>query len=183
MRSGDYFIQRLRMQVAARWIPPDSRLLDIGCHQGEFFQFLGNRINPSIGIDPLLEKDNLKIPGNHKLYQLMFRELLPFADLSFDVVSMLAVIEHIKEKDLIAKECRRLIRTGGRVVITVPSKMVDQILSLLIFFQIIDGMSLEEHHGFNPGELPSIFLSEGFKIIARRKFQLGLNNLFVFEKQ
>ena len=53
MRIGDYFIQQWRMRVAARWVPEGSRVLDIGCHQGEFLEFLGGKIAPSAGLDPL----------------------------------------------------------------------------------------------------------------------------------
>ncbi len=55
MRTGDYLIQKWRMKVASKWIPSDSRLLDIGCHQGELFQMLQDHIENSIGIDPLLK--------------------------------------------------------------------------------------------------------------------------------
>jgi hypothetical protein len=53
MRIGDYFIQSWRFQLAKRWIPLGSRVLDIGCHQGEFLKMLGQKISPSVGIDPL----------------------------------------------------------------------------------------------------------------------------------
>jgi len=47
---------------------------------------------------------------------------------------------------------------------------------------IVDGMSLEEHHGFLPDELPDIFIPAGFSLRIKRKFQFGLNNLYVFER-
>ncbi len=180
MRIGDYFIQWWRMQVAARWIPNGSRVLDIGCHQGEFLEMLGEKIAPSVGIDPLLQ------PGRdskgHQLLSMEFQRGLPFEDGSFDVIVLLATIEHMQQKSDVARESGRLLRKGGRVVITVPSLLVDKILSLLLFFRIVDGMSLEEHHGFSPDDLPAIFLPEGFRLERVRRFQLGLNNLYVFER-
>jgi hypothetical protein len=88
----------------------------------------------------------------------------------------------MQEKEAIAREARRLLVQGGRVVITVPSLMVDRILSILLVLRLVDGMSLEEHHGFSPDELPEIFLPEGFRLGKAQKFQLGLNNLFIFER-
>lgn len=180
MRFGDSIIQYWRMKVAARWIPGGSQVLDVGCHQGEFLKFLGKKIVPSVGIDPLCEENHSAEP--HLLIRKEFHPNLPFDDGSFDAVVLLATIEHMQQKTDIAKESRRLLRKGGRVIITVPSLLVDKILSILLFLRMVDGMSLEEHHGFSPDELPGIFLPEGFTLKARKKFQFGLNNLFVFER-
>ena len=180
MKIGDYLIQNWRMRVAARWIMRGSRVLDIGCHQGEFFEFLGNRINPSIGIDPLLASSTRMI--RHQLFPWIFHDILPFKNQSFDAITLLATIEHMNNKDAIVKESWRLLRPGGRVVITAPGSIVDDILSILKILRIVDGMSLDEHHGFNIKELPDTFKKEGFVLKAWQKFQLGLNNLFVFER-
>lgn len=180
MRFGDHIIQLWRMQVAARWIPRGSRVLDIGCHQGEFLKYLGQKIAPSAGLDPLYQGDGHF--GDHILYPKEFNEGLPFKEGSFDTVTLLATIEHMHNKEAIAREARRLLRPGGLVIITVPSPFVDKILSILLIFRVVDGMSLEEHHGFSPDELPAIFVQEGFRLAKMQKFQLGLNNLFVFER-
>ena len=168
------------MRVAARWIPEGSRILDIGCHQGEFLKLLGKRISPSAGLDPLYQGNGSF--EDHLLSAIEFHEGMPFDDSSFDAVVLLATIEHMENKAAIAREAGRLLKSGGHVVITVPSLFVDKILSVLLFLGIVDGMSLEEHHGFLPEELTGIFESHGFKLKALKKFQLGLNNLYVFER-
>jgi len=43
-------------------------------------------------------------------------------------------------------------------------------------------MSLHEHHGFNPADVPSLFGGAGLTLVKARTFQLGLNHLFVFKK-
>jgi 2-polyprenyl-3-methyl-5-hydroxy-6-metoxy-1,4-benzoquinol methylase len=180
MRIGDYFIQWWRMRVAARWIPSGCRILDIGCHQGEFLTFLGDRIAPSVGIDPLYQaKHELK---QHQLLPWEFHEGMPFEENSFDVITLLATLEHMQKKDMVAREVKRLLTPGGRVVITVPDLMVDKILEILLALKLVDGMSLDEHHGFLPEEVPDIFLPEGLKLIKLQKFQLGLNHLYIFER-
>jgi SAM-dependent methyltransferase len=180
MRIGDYIIQLWRMRVAARWIPEGSRVLDIGCHQGEFLRFLGRRIVPSVGIDPLF-RDNPD-STTHLFMRSEFQKGLPFDDGSFDAVVLLATIEHMQQKPDVAREAGRLLRKGGRVIVTVPSLLVDKLLSILLRLRLVDGMSLEEHHGFSPDDLPGIFLPEGFNLKKGQKFQFGLNNLFVFER-
>ena len=98
---------------------------------------------------------------------------------------MFAVLEHIPRSEhlTLADACYDLLRSGGLVVITVPSRAVDHILWLLRALRLIDGMSLEEHFGFEVSEVPTIFDPPRFKLVRRERFQLGLNHLFVFEKQ
>jgi SAM-dependent methyltransferase len=180
MRIGDYLIQWWRFQIAKRWIPMGGRVLDIGCHQGELFGMLGPRIAPSVGIDPLY-RANIETDGHQFLVQ-EFHEPLPFQDGSFDAIILLATLEHMQEKSAVAREAKRLLSRGGLVIITIPSLFVDQILSFLLLIGIVDGMSLEEHHGFSPDDLPTIFSSDGFSLKRRQKFQMGLNNLYIFER-
>jgi SAM-dependent methyltransferase len=105
-----------------------------------------------------------------------------FAAKSFDVVVMLATLEHIQDKEPLARECRRLLRPGGRVIGTVPAPVVDAIVDLLRRLRLADGMSLEEHHGFDPSTTPEVFGRHGFDLEHHSRFQLGLNHLFVFRK-
>jgi hypothetical protein len=59
---------------------------------------------------------------------------------------------------------------------------VDWILAVLKFLRLIDGMSLEEHHGYQVKQTTAIFSAKSFRLLRRKRFQLGLNNLFVFER-
>ena len=74
------------------------------------------------------------------------------------------------------------LNKNGRIIITVPSPQVDSILSVLQRFKIVDGMSVDEHYGFDPSQTETLFMEPKFKLIHKESFQLGLNNLFVFEK-
>lgn len=95
---------------------------------------------------------------------------------------MLAVLEHIPDRDALARECARVLRPGGRLVITVPKPAVDRILAVLLSLRLIHGMSLEQHEGYDVRRTAPIFEAAGLRLLRRRTFQLGLNCLFVFEK-
>ena len=179
MRFLDRVLQNWRARMARPWIPSGARVLDIGCHQGEFLHSLGEDIGPSIGLDPLVPPYRA---CRHSLLCQPFAEPLAFVDAAFDVIVMLATFEHIRDREALCRECSRLLRPGGRVLVTVPSPRVDGILTVLCRLRLADGMSLEEHHGFDPRTTPELFLRRGFLLEHRHRFQLGLNHLFVFRK-
>lgn len=179
MKALDRFLQNWRIRKAHAWVRDGDRLLDLGCFDRTLLERVGGRVTRAVGIDPLatpysngkVEIVKGMIPGSH-----------PFAAGEFDSITMLAVLEHIQEKDALAGECARLLSEKGRVIITVPRPAVDKILAVLSALRLIDGMSLEEHHGFDIEETPAIFRRSGFTLLKRAGFQLGLNQLFVFEK-
>jgi len=177
MQFIDRFLQGWRCRKAAAWVPAGARVLDIGCHHGEFFEMLGDRIGPSVGLDPNAPE---RATSRYELRRLAFRDKLPFPDASFDVVSMLALIEHVPNRPELIRECRRVVADGGRVIVTVPRPAVDGIVLALVRLRLAHGMSIEEHTGFDPEQLPVEFEEAGFRLVCRRRFQLGLNNVMVF---
>ena len=181
MKQLDRFIQRWRMRQALRFVPTDARVIDIGAHEGELFTALGKALERGFGIEPLrqtkLDAVNFTVvPG-------FFPAVRP-PEKGWNAITMLAVLEHIPtaEQPVLASACHELLKPGGRVIITVPSKAVDHILAVLRWLHLIDGMSLEEHYGFEPADTEKIFSAPGFRLIHRSRFQLGLNHLFVFER-
>ncbi|HKB56464.1 MAG TPA: methyltransferase domain-containing protein [Lacunisphaera sp.] len=182
MKALDRFIQRWRMRQALRFIPTNARIIDIGAHEGELFMALGNRLQRGYGVEPLCPsalagRNFTVVPG-------FFPAVRP-AESGWDVVTILAVLEHIPtaQQAALAVACHELLRPGGRVIITVPAKAVDHILAVLRFLRLIDGMSLEEHYGFEPGDTLRIFPEPSFKLVHRSRFQGGLNHLFVLERE
>ncbi len=179
MRIVDRVLQRWRGRMARPWVRRGAKVLDIGCHRGEFLASLGSHIGPSIGMDPLAPAASTP---RYRLRPELFTPPTPFADGSFDLVVMLATLEHIPDKDALGRECFRVLRPGGRILVTVPSPWVDHILVVLCRLGLTDGMSLDEHHGFNPLTSPQVFGRHGFQLEHWQPFQLGLNHLFVLRK-
>jgi 2-polyprenyl-3-methyl-5-hydroxy-6-metoxy-1,4-benzoquinol methylase len=181
MKALDRFIQRWRMRQAMRFIPSRARVIDVGAHEGELFLALGDRLDRGYGIEPLRQAD--LTAANFTVVPGFFPAVRPAAG-GWDAVTMLAVLEHVptREQPALAAACHDLLKPGGRVIITVPAKAVDHILAALRFLRLIDGMSLEEHYGFEPQDTLTIFAAPGFRLRHRSRFQGGLNHLFVFER-
>ena len=175
----DRVLQRWRVRKALPWVRRGDRLLDVGCYDRTLLDLARDRARVTVGVDPLvepLEEDGLR------LVRGTFPDDERFEPGSFDCLTSLAVFEHVEDPDAFARGCHRVLASGGRVVLTVPHPFVDRILDVLMFLRLADGMSTEEHHGFDVAETVPIFERAGFEVRARRTFQLGLNRLFVFEK-
>jgi 2-polyprenyl-3-methyl-5-hydroxy-6-metoxy-1,4-benzoquinol methylase len=181
MKFLDRAIQRWRIAKACPFIVPGTRILDIGTGDGALFRQLKTAGEGSMGVDSTLKTDT-RI-GRVPLIAGLFPKDMPAAE-PFDVITMLAVLEHFppSEYDQLGRSCVRFLKPGGLLIITVPSAFADRILAALKFFKLIHGMSLEEHYGYDVRQTATIFPPENFRLLRRKKFQLGLNNLFVFER-
>jgi SAM-dependent methyltransferase len=179
MNRLDRALQRWRIRRAVRWIPDNARVLDVGCFDDSLFKQLGPRLGAGVGIDPLLER-----PAEEERFRLVpgaFPDACPPEE-CFDVIAMLAVLEHVPtdEMALWARSCLEFLEPGGLVVATVPSPAVDNILDKLIRLRLLHGMEVDQHHGFEPVAIVEAFQSAGFALVSWNRFQLGLNNVFVF---
>lgn len=139
-------------------------------------------IGDYVGIDPFL-KETIQ-SGNCTLIRGSFPKDFPADKGRFDCIIALAVVEHIPpaEQQDFAVTCARLLKPGGYLIMTAPSPLVDPLLDFLKVIRFIDGMALEEHYGFDIRNIPALFTIDDLVPIMAKKFQLGLNNLFAFEK-
>ena len=182
MKLLDRLLQRWRIAKAAPYIARGARVLDVGCADGALFRVLRGRLGGGVGIDPDLPEVRM-YPGV-RFIRGRFPEDLA-TDERFDVITMLAVFEHLDDEAQrrAVRACSRLVRPGGRVVVTVPEPAVDRIVHALTRVGLVAGMALHEHHGYAPRETPGRFADAGFSLERHERFQLGLNNLFVFRSR
>ena len=181
MKAFDRLLQQWRIRTIEPHIPSGSKILDIGCDDGALFSFLDSKIAESIGCDPNLNEG--KLIGRHMLVPGAFPEAISNGN-TFQAITMLAVLEHIPEteQENLANNCFKFLDPKGKLLITVPSPIVDKILPVLVRLKVADGMSLDEHYGFHPSQTREIFEAVGFSFQSHIQFQLGMNNFFIFEK-
>ena len=180
MTRLDLLLQNWRIRRIGSFLENGARVLDIGCSDGTLFRRF-KQLRDSAGIDPDLH-EQVQLP-NAVLYPGFFPPDLPDMGL-FDAITMLAVLEHIPEDRQVslARDCFQRLRPGGKVIITVPSPQVDNILAVLGWLHLVDGIHVEQHYGFDVKGTKPIFQSAGFELLYFGTFQLKLNNLFVFVK-
>lgn len=181
MRPLDRLLQRWRIARASPWLPDGAAVLDVGCADGALFRHIGARLGPGVGVEPAL--DGPRTVGHSELRPGRVPDAVPTGR-TFDAVTMLAVLEHVPAaaQRALADACAGLVRPGGVAVVTVPSPAVDHVLAVLRVLRLVDGMSLEEHFGFEPAAVPHAFAAPHWELVQHRPFQLGLNHLFVFRR-
>jgi 2-polyprenyl-3-methyl-5-hydroxy-6-metoxy-1,4-benzoquinol methylase len=178
----DRVLQRWRIAKAAPHIPRGARVLDVGCADGALFRVLGSRIAGGVGIDPDLPA--VASGDGVRYVRGSFPRDLKTDDV-FDAITMLAVFEHLDDatqQDAVAA-CGRLLRRDGRLVMSVPEPAVDGIVHRLARLGLVAGMAIHEHHGFAAARTPAIVTAGPFALVRHDRFQLGLNNLFVFRRR
>lgn len=181
MKPADRVLQRWRVAKALRWVRPGSHVLDVGCADGALFHQGRERIPTGVGVD--------RLPSHAWLREDVERRTGDFPavigdDETYDAIALLAVVEHIPDDELSgwATACTRLLRRDGRVIATVPSPAVDTIVRAGIRLRLLHGLEAHQHHGFEPSRLPGLFDAAGLRLEHASRFQLGLNNLFVFSR-
>lgn len=107
--------------------------IDLGCSGNSFIYFLENIIHKSyydIALIPLKQYskqniENLNNEQSKKNWNPLCGDItcLPYRDKSFDFISALDVLEHIKDDHKAVSEISRILKKNGIVVVTVPHRM------------------------------------------------------------
>jgi len=117
-----------RCQYAYEWCIPfitGKKVLDTGCGLGYGAAYMAHYAKEITGID----YDKETIESDRKQYAEI-KNLdfvhgsippLPFPDGTFDVVTSYQFIEHIHPRKEFIKECLRVLKPGGKALITTPN--------------------------------------------------------------
>ena len=181
MKKIDLYLQDKRLQKTEPYITKGKSVLDIGSNNGDLFHYYkkkGIQIQ-GVGIDP-----NCIEEKQTETFSLV-RDYFPSPKVTgkFDVITILAVIEHIPESQMntFIQACKESLREDGVIIITVPHPFVDGILHVLGWLRLIDGMETDQHYGLKISTMKKLFQQNGLQLVRHRYFQFGLNNLFIFK--
>jgi SAM-dependent methyltransferase len=116
-------IPRLRAwSLAALGLKPGERVLDIGSGTGEHARLLAEAVGESgeaIGVDP---NEGMRAEAARRAPKARFVDGnaydLPFPDGSVDAITCERLYQHLDDPDRATREIARVLRRGGRVVIT-----------------------------------------------------------------
>jgi ubiquinone/menaquinone biosynthesis C-methylase UbiE len=117
-----------RCQFAYEFVLPhikEKKVLDLGCGLAYGTALMAEPATEITGVD----YDESTIENNKERYRnianLAFIRSslppLPFADNSFDVVTLFQFIEHIADRKKLLQECKRVLRQDGTLILTTPN--------------------------------------------------------------
>jgi len=104
-KEGRYLIPRLLKKYAK------GKVLNMGCGDIDYFKEFDNVINLDI------------VPKKFKNFQCwdLNKLPLPFRNNEFDTIFASHIIEHLEAPYLVLRECRRILKSGGILIIGLPN--------------------------------------------------------------
>jgi SAM-dependent methyltransferase len=152
----------------------EGRLLDIGCGFNELVRRhgkgVGVDVHPWEGVNVLIDD------AAH----------LPFADASFDTVTIVAALNHIPNREAALAEARRVLAPGGRLILTMIPPGIARVWHALRrpwdADQTERGMVKGERYGLTRREVRLLLADQGFILRHEKPFMLGINRLTVAQK-
>lgn len=190
IRRIDRWATKRRSEVVLPWLRGD--VLDIGCGWAYLAPFVseGQRY---VGIDikeeiiSLLKREYMNCPNREFWCVDVDRDMLPdlpFLNSNFDVIALLAVIEHLRNPRSVLSLLYRLLADEGLLLITTPTSVGDKISSLINMITVgMRGRSCPHMRIFTRESLIALIDEVGFQVKTYRKFEFGANQLLICSKR
>jgi len=153
-----------------------SKILDIGCGDGEYTSFFCSNDNEVFGLD-------IKNRVRQEFRKFQFvkgnAESLPFPDESFDLIISFDVLEHIHDDLKAIKEMHRVLKEGGNLFLETPNRERLSYWLLLIIgkkrnYPLKLGEDCIHLREYTKPELKKKFKEANFRKIEIIPFWLGL---------
>jgi SAM-dependent methyltransferase len=177
----DRWVASLREREARRHLRPGARVCDLGCGPEAWLLGTLGDAGRRVGFDH--QPVRARPPGVAFVRGDVTRAL-PFRDASFDHVTMLAVLEHLKAPERALGEAFRILAPGGSLILTWPAGIVDPLLHVLHAIGVVGAdMESGDHQPRRPWTAwRDVLLGIGFAEVLHRRFELGVNHLAVARK-
>lgn len=179
------FLAKQRAKMADKLIPSiyrGGRILDIGCGSYPFF-LMNTKFSEKYGLDKVVPDNYKQTIPESKIILINFdiekEDILPFYSEYFDVVTMLAIFEHIAPKKLakILRDIYRILKNGGICIVTTPASWTGGLLRFMAKFNLVSRVEIEEHKGtYSHSRISSIFQETNF---TKEKLRFGYFEMFM----
>jgi methionine biosynthesis protein MetW len=159
--------------TAYNLIPTGQRFLDVGCGEGDLVLKVKSKFDEVWGIDissVRIEKAKGKLHSCREESRIHFiqgdvDDGLPFEDNFFDVVTCIAVLEHVVHPPTVVREIYRVLKPHGILILEVPNFAWLPYRFQLLFGQLpLTGMPWAHLHNFTLSSLKELLENACFKI-------------------
>ena len=160
-------LEARRMLALCGNLPPNARILDVGCGDGFHLSLLYEFGEPSWileGIDASLRAAEAAQAAGLEVHRATVEEVkLPPA--SYDLALLIATIEHVADPVAVLKAVRQLLKPGGRAVIVTDN--TDTLDFRLSHKRVWGGYHFPRHWNlFNRKSLQLLAMAAGMKVVA-----------------
>ena len=180
---GDMALKRrAKRMIQQLELKNGDKILDLGCGDG-YYSYLLSRFSLKIkvtGIDnhaAAIESAKRQARKKNVKFIIGNAEKLPFPENYFDKIVMSEIIEHVKDDERVLREARRVLKSGGILVLTTPNKdypflwdPINWTLEHLFNFHIKSGFfaGIWNQHLrlYKPGDLKKRLEKAGFKVVS-----------------
>lgn len=114
--------ENLRVDEAIRTLGGGKRFLDIGCAAGVLSKAVCGRYEEVYGVD--IAEDAVRLARENGVIARRVDlncETLPFDTDFFDAVTALSVLQYVYDPEHALRECHRILRPGGELLLSVPN--------------------------------------------------------------
>lgn len=174
------WLRESRNRAASRYV--HGAVLDIGCGLGTIIPMLPAG-QPYVGVDvseALIQYLRGEFPGQRFEVRDVDHEPLNLGDQRFDTVLMLAVIEHLHHPEQVLLEVRRYLQPDGRLILTTPTPLGHRVHRWGTRLGLFVPEAATGHRWqFDLAGITQLLAQAGLRVEHYRRFQLGLNQLFV----
>lgn len=172
----DPIVKFLRVNKIKRELTHGEKLVDVGCGEDFFIlRHLSSNQRQCYGVDKQVSTTGL---GNITIIQMDFeKKPLPFSDEDIDNITFLAVIEHLINPEVVLRECYRILKKNGIILVTAPSPIARPILEFSAKIGIGNWELICDHrYYYRHKEISNLMAKVGFRILKSEYFQFGINN-------
>lgn len=154
------------------------RVLDVGCFTGDFLEVMASRGCDVYGVelqDDAVAEANRKFPGHVFKVDVAATE---FPDQRFDVITLLAVVEHVIDPERLLRGAIDRLKPGGLVVIETPNS--GSLMARIMRRQWPPYAPVEHIHLFTERALRIVLDRAGVRSSRRRRHWKRLPLSYVF---
>ncbi len=158
-------------QAISAFYPSPERILDLGTAEGRMLSRIKARYPSTLCVGLEYSPDLLRLGAS------LFRDIsfiradaqkMPFSkDATFDVFVAAAIIEHLEDPKEMLRECSRILKPGGILIITTPHPLWDKIAGTL-------GMIRGDHQStMSLSALMDLCRKASFEIVKKKGFMIS----------
>lgn len=175
-----HFVERQRLRQAVQHIRPGDTVLDVACGEGGLVGLLPPDVD-YMGLDILEPKIALarsRYPDQQFIVADLTQPLPKQAQKQYDVIVLLAFLEHVTGPAQILMSMAQYLRDDGHIVITTPAPWGSVVHAWGARLGLLSRHAAQEHERFlGRHDLERIAQDAQLTMVEYRRFLYGVNQL------